>query len=662
MSRARATRLGGLMVLLCVVSVGALYLRALQPQPAFEPALDLRDAVFLPLPHTEADRTLPVWVLSGEEPSAHPTQTPYLAEILRMAGFSTTLQPCEALETALETALEPPAAPALLVVDTSSTCAAALAPATLTRYVQQGGALCVVGVSASFWNAHQTLLGGTESSSTAQISAQTPAEAAPSLPTTALGPSPAAPPFLPRLPALEREFPLFEPFPLAQGGARVRYQALDEAGAPQARVFEHAVGAGNVLIWAFPLAEVVRETRQGRVDFTSSSGMAVPVSADAVQHAVLPASFDQPVLDQLMHQLTLSLEALHTPLPTFWPFLTETSASLIMTADQDFAPWSFVQFQVDEVEKAKGELSLYLTGTTRRQARDPLGAAQPDPEVLDQIPAWQDMHHGISVHPNANGLPRMREPLRETVASALQQLETCCGVRGRTLRHHFLFWWPEAAEDLAQLGILLELNLVSIRPGVSSPGFITGSGLPMPFVTPEGRVLPIFQQPTQVEDDVLLSTMSYSAQLSAVEATQRSQALLENAPRWGTAVTANIHPLYAAKTPELLRGLLSTAQRLQLPIVSAERWLDLHLRRQQAHLHTLKKTAQGLEGILEVSRGPLWLRIPIQPDILTKDPAQLNGQPVAWHVLPPDGPLPGVLIQVPTGQHKLRLPLISAHP
>lgn len=659
MSRVRPTRLGGLLALLCVVSAGAYYLRALQPQPAFEPALDLRDAVFLPLPHTEADRTLPVWVLGGDEPSAHPVQTPYLAEILRMAGFSTTLQPCEAFEAALE----PRAAPALLVVDTSSPCVSALSSAKLTQYVEQGGGLCVVGVSPAFWSTHQALLGGAERASTAPVSGQTPSKATPSLPITAPDPVPGvSPPFLPRLPALEREFPLFEPFPPAQGGARVVYQALDHAGAPQARVFEHAVGAGRVLIWALPLAEVVRETRQGRVDAASSSGMAVPVSADAVQQSVLPQSFDQPVLDQLMHQLTRSLEALHTPLPSFWPFLTETSASLIMTADQDFAPWSFVQFQVDEVEKAKGELSLYLTGTTRRQASDPPGATQPDPEVLQNIPTWRDMHHGISVHPNANGLPRLREPLRETVATALQQLETCCGVRGRTLRHHFLFWWPEAAEDLAQLGILMELNLVSIRPGVSSPGFITGSGLPMPFVTPEFKVLPIFQQPTQVEDDVLLSTMSYSAQLSAAEATQRSQALLENAPHWGTAVTANIHPLYAAKTPELLRGLLSTAQRLQLPIVSAERWLDLQLRRQQARLHSLKKSAQGLEGFLEVSRGPLWLRIPIKPDILTKDPAQLNGQPVKWHALPPDGPLPGVLIQVPTGQHTFRIPLISALP
>lgn len=654
MSRPFASRVWWLLALLGAVSALALYLHALQPTPAFAPAIDLSGAHWTPL-HSGA-QTLPIWLayedvtpVAARQDSPTPTfaPEPYLGEILRLAGFSVTLQSCQAVAAALQSRQ----GPALLMLSTSTPCLSQISPSELTAYVEAGGALVVVGIDTPFLEQHAALLGiasGIEGVSS-QASVTHVPEHSPS-PAGLANPDLSV---LPRLPVFERPMPLLTPLP----GTMPRLLARDHLGALQARVFERNLGAGRVLLWALPLAEGVRETRQGPDEAATSgrSGMVVPIQADAVQAAVFPEAFAEPSLETLLHTLTRSLESLRLPLPTVWPFLTEVPATLILTSDQDFASWEFVQFQVDEVERAKGELTLYLTGVTRRQPTDSTEAFSADPEVLEQIPAWRDMHHGISVHPNANGLPRERTLLRQTVASSLNQLERCCEVRGRTLRHHFLFWWPEAAEDLAHLGVLMELNMVSIRPGALQPGFIIGSGLPMPFVRPTGQLLPLFQQPTQVEDDVLLSTLPYGAGLSSTEASARTRRLIEQAPGWGTAITANIHPLYAAKTPELLRELLASAQRSDIPIVSAERWLELQLRRQQVTVHALRQTPGILSGGLELKQGPLWLRIPTMPDTLDRDAFRLNGHPQPFIPLGASSPLPGILVRIPSGLHTFEL-------
>lgn len=644
MSQPLPTRVWWLLALLCVVSALTLYLRALQPKPAFEPAIDLREAQWTALPSERP--AVPLWLVWETPPPSGTEQAntvgfapePMLGELLRLAGAPVTLQPCAAVAAALNAHQGPP----LLMISTSTPCQTQLSPRLLEAYVQAGGALVVVGVDLSWLERFAPLLG---------VAVRSPSTSSPQAVSLA-PPVAASVPVLPRLPVFERVLPTLMALP----GTEPRLLALDQMGTLQPRVFERRLGAGKVLLWALPLAEGIRETRQGPDGVaTGSSGMSVPVQSDAVQASVFPDHFTEPSLDQLLHTFTLTLEGLTLPLPTVWPFLTPVPAALILTSDQDFAPAEFVQFQVDEVERAQGELTLFLTGMTRRQPSDGPEAFSPDPEVLDQLPVWQGMFHGISVHPNANGLPRAREPLRATVAAGLQQLERCCNVRGRTIRHHFLFWWPEAAEDLARLGVLMELNLVSIRPDARLPGFITGSGLPLPFVRPDGRPLPLFQQPTQVEDDVLLSTMTYSAGLSPAEATTRSQWLIEQSPAWGTAITANIHPLYAAKTPELLRGMLASAQRRGIPIVSAERWLELHLRRQQVTLSGLKQTPGVLTGALELAQGPLWLRIPIKPDKLRRDAFKLNGEPLPFIPLDPRSPLPGVLVSIPSGRHTFEL-------
>ncbi len=254
------------------------------------------------------------------------------------------------------------------------------------------------------------------------------------------------------------------------------------------------------------------------------------------------------------------------PLPRLWPSVGEAPSALVMTSDQDFVETSWIDPLLARVEAVGGEMTVLTTVSTRQTNSAPAegGGGQGPPRA-----AWDRSHgHGVGVHPNAAGLDRQAA---ESVI--VNQLNRIADFEVGTARMHYLAWWGHSGPLplFARAGIAMDLTFVGIEPRFGVPGFGFGAGRPMRWHDGD-VVLPIWVQPTHIEDDVLIGDLSYAAGLTPAEAVSVSGDLLDRAMEHRVPVVANLHPMLVAKHGGvLLDGLLAAAGARGLPIVSAER-------------------------------------------------------------------------------------------
>ncbi len=302
------------------------------------------------------------------------------------------------------------------------------------------------------------------------------------------------------------------------------------------------------------------------------------------------------------------------PLPRAWPLMTAAPSALILTADQDFAEPDWIEPVLARTEAVGGELTLLTTKGTRQtntDAVDARGGALLPAASLGRARLWG---HGIGLHPNGAGLRAPRDIAQAIASHHGRTTKALLADELRVARHHYLQWWgySEPMDHLASLGIWMELNFVSIEPRLRGPGFQFGSGRPARWQAPEGRLLPILSQPTQVEDDVLVGEYGYSANLSEDQAALASAYLLDSGALWRVPVTANVHPtLVMSGGAVLLDGLLGAASERGMPILSAERWATWSWQRLRAlHSTTVRPTPTGWEVEPSPSEAPLLLWTP----------------------------------------------------
>jgi hypothetical protein len=128
-------------------------------------------------------------------------------------------------------------------------------------------------------------------------------------------------------------------------------------------------------------------------------------------------------------------------------------------------------------------------------------------------------------------------------------------------------------------------------------GHFTGSGRPMKFVDEQGRILNIYQQPTQIADDHLLDLhWGGVARMPAEAALEVSQQLLKaSAEADHSAIAANFHvdPFavggeWLPEARRWLEGTLDIATALDIPIWSAVDWLRFTEIRHDAGLENVQ--------------------------------------------------------------------------
>jgi hypothetical protein len=456
-------------------------------------------------------------------------------------------------------------------------------------------------------------------------------------------------------------------------GARVVAWLASDAGTrtdfPALTVHRHQ--RGQAALWAFDLARSVAYTRQGNPAWADQErdGLegvrAVDMFAGWFDLDRLPipqADEQQRLLANLLSALTQDAR----PLPRLWYFPGAAQTMLVVTGDSHGNPASAIEDVLTRVEKRGGHMSIYYTSypssDLKRAAKRALSPVVELPllgEVLAgqhtsptpaQVADWRARGHEFGLH------PYVEQGLDVGWRCYWQEFTGVgYGPVSPTTRTHRVLWegWVETARVQAAYGIRLNVDHYHLGPafrngaGEWSYGYFTGSGLPTKFVDEQGRILNIYQQPTQLTDEHLLIMPWVTGEvpgLAAEEAVEVSRTLLRRSldGAYG-AITAQFHvdPFalggqVASEEARWLEGTLDYATAQGIPIWSALEWLrfielrhDVNLMNVQWHSGSRRLSfdlvAQAVPGI------ELSVMIPLQHAGARVVQIEVDGVPVEHH-------------------------------
>ena len=337
-------------------------------------------------------------------------------------------------------------------------------------------------------------------------------------------------------------------------------------------------GSGHVVIFTFDLARSIVYMRQGNPAWAGQEGDgATGIRAtDMFVHPGQPNWIDTsklliPQADEQMHLLTHAIEqlnALRRPLPRLWYFPNLLKGVLIMTGDSEGCDGSCVNVPMQDVDSYGGYYTAYLLGT------------QPTPA---QVNNWLAAGNGVAPHyddtaeatsPTVSGMTAVYDTMTQAFTNAY-------GIAPRTVRNHWIVWvgWSEQAEIEAAHGIGLDCNYYHWGSWLgSTPGYFTGSGLPMRFSDPNGGLIDVYQSTTQLPDETWGSGI-----VSAF------QTLIDRSLDQGFYgfLNANFHPPNYSGNQAYADAMMTYATSRGVPIWSAEMLLDFLQARNQAHMDNI---------------------------------------------------------------------------
>ncbi len=368
-------------------------------------------------------------------------------------------------------------------------------------------------------------------------------------------------------------------------------------------------GEGLAVSYAFDLASCIAHIRQGNLQLIDQDNDTLPgvrtvdkfvgwIDLDRIQ--IPQADEHQRLFVNILAQL-----ARH-PLPRLWYFPGDNKSVLIATGDSHMNPANFIEDVLTRVEARGGHFTVYYSpqivddiGRAERLARfwltdniplvsDLLGKEFGSPTPL-MVDGWRARGHEIALHPYVDD---------ELEGGWLEYWKEFTG-RGygpvpHTVRTHRVLWsgWTETARVQATFGIRMNVDYYHVGPSLQKKtgewpnGHLTGSGRPMKFIDEQGRIIDIYQQLTQFADEHLIPMdvpgWGGWPQLTAQEAVGVSSRLLESSVNGDyCAICGQFHvdPFQLGGDPAekgriFLEGTLDQANRLGVPIISAQEWLD----------------------------------------------------------------------------------------
>ncbi|MBI2892102.1 MAG: hypothetical protein HYY06_01020 [Deltaproteobacteria bacterium] len=372
------------------------------------------------------------------------------------------------------------------------------------------------------------------------------------------------------------------------------------------------VGRGTALVFPEDVPAIVRSLRQGDPARAGVESDGVPGSSPGDLFAdQTPSQRSVPTAYLYVRTVVDRLQAwMRQPLLRVAPLPGDARTVLVLTADQDFADRRLLSEMAGEVEDRGGELTFLLTSGTRQGADDPPDAAtatDPDEELAE------DLAQGgaeISIHPNTWGLSETIEAQDLVLAKHIASFRARYRRRPRIVRFHKVIWrgFVDTALALERNGISMDLDFVTLAtkkaPGL---GYMSAGATPLRFTDVAGHLIGVLQQPTQIDDHVLYWVSGRYQQMRPEAFRRQTLKLLDAAAdRGGEPVVANHHPLWFGMHPEWLRAVLDWAERRDVPVWSAERWLD----------HTLARRAvriwrDGGDWIVRGDGAPMRLYVPL---------------------------------------------------
>ena len=389
----------------------------------------------------------------------------------------------------------------------------------------------------------------------------------------------------------------------AQTLAVLHSDAISPTGFPA--VAWHHLGKGRVATFSFDVGESVAGTRQGnlrcafaKLDNANNAPRPGDLFGggwiDVSKEHIPQADIQQALLARLIEMLS------PLPLPRIWYLPGGAAAVLLLTGDGEAADPADFRAQIEGVERYGGHITFYLKENTQITA--------------EQEAAWRARGHSFGLHPWAGPSPTP-QLICEEFPRQEALFRSRFGHGSRTLRPHGLQWcgYTEQARLLAEMGISMDATYVSTRP--SRGRFLTGSGRTMRFVSERGEILPVWQQATQLEDDLLLAVdyrqspssakvpNVHTYNLTTDEAVLLSaQSLTASMHHYHTPIMMNVHPpFYRRFSGAWMEQTLAFAQEKHIPIYSAEEWLDFVEARDKVRIEGLTyergRLAFGLSNV-----------------------------------------------------------------
>jgi hypothetical protein len=344
------------------------------------------------------------------------------------------------------------------------------------------------------------------------------------------------------------------------------------------------VGAGEAIFFFYDLPRSIALTRQGDPRRAGLHGNHVAPgwrAADmfagflASECAALPQADLQCHL--LRDLLCAPLRTSEPGLPFFWYFPDDAPTVLLLSSDDDWStPEQFAALN-DCLQRHQAQMTYYLVEDT---------CVTPE-----QMQAWCAQGMTFSIHPNHH------EPLPRTWNTTIQRHREAFRARfgvepGPSVRNHAIPWigYVEGARLNQACGFLWDTNFFTCPP--ETRFYMTGGGLPLPFVSITGEMIPVWQMPAQFSDETTLAAggFPFSLHYSEAEGIEVVGALLRaNAEGLHSLVCINTHPVsFATYSGGMWDAVLAESVYHGIPRLSLDGFAAFWERRDKITVHALR--------------------------------------------------------------------------
>lgn len=333
------------------------------------------------------------------------------------------------------------------------------------------------------------------------------------------------------------------------------------------------VGRGRIIALAFDLPWCVMLLRQG--DPSHAERIApddVCARASSLAADIGPLDCGWIPFADLLARLFVDIvrDSLDGPAPMFHHLPGAAPAVLLYSGDEDYAKVEWNRAEFDFLTQHRARMNLYIIPTATHTT--PADAAE------------FCRHHDLGIHPDLRSLDR--QPIAQRVAEYERQIRLFTemyGIKPRSIRNHCLAWagYLDLIEVQARYGIRMDTNCISganyFWQREHAPYGAFGAAMPMRFTRPDGSLIDVIQQPTQLSDDLQLNDkIEYSAKFSPEQYEVIFARMVDDAAtRFHTPIGVCIHPSnFVTYSGETGRMMVHQAQRRQMPVWSFDQWSE----------------------------------------------------------------------------------------
>lgn len=267
------------------------------------------------------------------------------------------------------------------------------------------------------------------------------------------------------------------------------------------------LGRGHTITFAYDLARSVAYTRQGNPAWAGQerdgssprrpNDLFYPDHLDRDLIGVPQADEHQRLLANLI------LSTARMPLPRLWYLPDSRRAALIMVGDDHATEDGSAKLLAKLSALSRPDCQVERWECLRATALLSPHASFP----ADLAYTYRKQGFEIGVHVDTGCRNQDAPTLEKTIAAQTDEFrKRYPSLPSQTSqRLHCIVWngWTESAEIESRNGIRFDMNYYNWPPAwlTGRSGFMTGSAMPMPFVSEDGKVLDVYQAATQLVNE-----------------------------------------------------------------------------------------------------------------------------------------------------------------